>query len=105
MFLVDPGFITIHQNVLGWSQSLLRFWPTQYFTYHNGLNSIHVSNGKVYSEGTEEKIIAGKADNKYFFWNVRSFSKERKITGKISKKAAAKEAEAINAEKTQSVGL
>ena len=64
---------------------------------------VSVSDGTVYSDGSMEKIVAGKTRNKMFFWNVESYAKVTGKKGKVSKKAAAKEAQAINAERTQNV--
>ena len=66
---------------------------------------VSVVDGSVYSDGSIEKVVSGKADNKKFFWNVESFAKVTGKKGKISKRAAAKEAKAINAERNQSLGL
>ena len=66
---------------------------------------VSVIDGTVYSDGSADKIVAGKTEGKMFFWNVESFAKVTGKKGKISKKAAAKEAQAINAERTQGLGL
>ena len=66
---------------------------------------VSVVDGTVYSEGSEEKIKEGKANEKNFFWNVESFEKLTGKKGKISKKAVVAEIEAINAERKQNLGL
>ena len=66
---------------------------------------VSVSDGSVYSDGSIEKVVSGKADGKKFFWNVESYSKVTGKKGKVSKRSAAKEAKAINAERNQSLGL
>ena len=66
---------------------------------------VSISDGTVYSEGSVQKVIEGKAAGKMLFWNVESFAKVTGKKGKISKKAAIKEAESINIERTQDLTL
>lgn len=66
---------------------------------------VSVSDGTVYSEGSKEKIIAGKTEGKMFFWDVESYAQVTGKKGKVSRKEAIKEAQAINTERTQNACL
>ena len=66
---------------------------------------VSIIDGTVYSEGSTEKIINGKYKGKMFFWNRESFAKVTGKKGKITQRAAIKEAKAINLERTQGLEL